>query len=274
MTNGRIVKIVSNDYTVVTAKGRITCKPKGVFRLHGEVPMVGDIVTVSDENVITKIHPRKNQLYRPFVSNVDQVVVVISVRQPNLSSYLLDKLLVIIAYENIKPIICFTKIDLLEDKQSLHAFKQYYQTIGYEVFTNENNEILQVFSDKVTVFAGQTGVGKSSLLNQLDNRLKIKTDEISLALGRGKHTTRHVELYEIGGGYVADTPGFSALDFRTMTAEDIRDNVAEFALYREKCQYRDCYHIREDKCYVKKMLAEGKILKSRYQNYLKFMEEV
>ncbi len=274
MNKGRIVKIVSDDYTIATAKERIVCKAKGIFRLQKITPMVGDLVEFSDEKVINKIYPRKNQLQRPFVSNVDQVVIVMSTNHPKLSTYLLDKLIVIIEYNRIIPVICFTKIDLLTNKTLFSNIKSYYKKIGYQVFTNENNDILKIFTNKITVFAGQTGAGKSSLLNQLDKRLQIKTDEISKALGRGKHTTRHVELYDLGGGFVADTPGFSALDLQAISKESIRDSFVEFKELRQHCQYRNCFHIHEEDCQVKKEVAVGTILKSRYQNYLKFCEEV
>ncbi len=270
MNKGRIIKVISNDYTVLSDK-KVICKPRGIFRLNKEIPMVGDIVEFSSENIITKIMPRKNQLARPFVSNVDQVVIIMSLKNPDFSSNLLDKLLVVIEFNRIKPIICFTKIDLLDQK---FIEKEYYKKIGYQVFTNEKKDIIKIFKNKVTVFTGQTGVGKSTLLNKLDQDLKLKTGEVSKTLGRGKHTTRHVELHQLGDGLVADTPGFSALSFSDMTKSDIRDNFIEFNEYRQNCQYRDCFHQNEKNCYIKKMVETEVILKRRYQNYLKFLKEV
>ncbi len=274
MNKGRIIKIVSNQYTVLTEEETVVCRIRGKFRQANITPMVGDLVIFSNELVITNILPRKNMLTRPFISNVDQAVIVISVKEPEFQDYLLDKLLVLIEYHNIKPFICFTKIDLLKEKKQFFEIKKYYQQLGYSVYTNENLAIKKIFKNNVTVLAGQTGAGKSSLLNKLDSNLKIKTDEISTALGRGKHTTRHVELYLLYGGLVADTPGFSALSFLEMQRSDIRDNFIEFQKHRDQCRYRDCFHTNEDECHIKELVQQNKILKSRYENYLKFLKEV
>ena len=146
----------------------------------------------------------------------------------------------------------------------------YYKKIGYEVYDNRNiAEIKKIFKNKITVLTGQSGAGKSTLLNKIDPKLNLKTDEISVALGRGKHTTRHVELLEIEDGLVADTPGFSSLDFIGMTNEDIRDNFIEFNLYKEGCKYRDCMHLNEDECGIK---SNPNIIKSRYDNYKNFVQ--
>ncbi len=271
---GRIIKIISNQYTVLIDEERIKCQARGKFRNQKKVPMVGDIVLVSDENMIENIEKRKTELERPFISNVDQAVVVTSVKSPNLSLHLLDKLLVIIEYNNIKPVICFTKLDLLDEIDEIKKLIKYYQSIGYQVFSNQEQKIKKIFKNKITVFTGQTGAGKSSLLNLLDQTLKINTAPISKALGRGKHTTRHVELYLLMGGLIADTPGFSALSFSKMSKSDIRDNMIEFNQYRDKCKYRDCIHLYEDGCEIKRMVEQKKILESRYQNYLKFIREV
>lgn len=272
LNKGRIVKIISNSYTVLSGNEKFECRIRGKFRNLQITPMVGDIVYFTD-NMIEKIETRKNELERPFVSNVDQAVIVISVKEPALLLNLLDKLLIIIEFNHIKPIICFTKLDLLDDLKEIKTIMKYYQTVGYLVFTNQNTDLKKVFKNKLTVFTGQTGAGKSTLLNKLGD-LKIDTSEISKALGRGKHTTRHVELYELFGGLVADTPGFSALYFKNMTASDIRDSVIEFNEYKDKCRYRDCLHQHEDGCYIKELVKNNHILASRYQNYLKFINEV
>ncbi len=273
MNKGKIVKIVSNAFTVQDLDKKSICRARGKFRNDGIVPMVGDNVVVSD-GIITEILPRKNELVRPFVSNVDQAVIVASVKSPDLSLNLLDKLIAVIEFNRIRPVICFTKLDLLDDKTEISNIMHYYKSIGYDVYTNETDEIKNIFKNKVTVFTGQTGAGKSTLLNKLEKTLNINTAEISKALGRGKHTTRHVELYDILDGLVADTPGFSALSLSEMTPSDIRDNFIEFNEYKGECKYRDCMHDREDDCEIKKLVSAGKILKSRYENYLKFISEV
>jgi len=274
---GRIIKLISNDYTVLAGNERYVCKSRGKFRNMNISPLVGDIVEFDLENkYILEINSRKNELVRPPVSNIDQAFVVTSVKDPDFSSNLLNKLLTIIEYNNITPIICFTKLDLLSDEEIDYIFKimDYYKSIGYQVFKNtEVDEIRASFKDKVSVFTGQSGAGKSTLLNALDSKLNIKTAEISYALGRGKHTTRHVELLEIEGGLVADTPGFSALHFDNMTAADIRDNFIEFNEYRDLCEYKDCMHDKENKCEIKRQVENGNILESRYEDYINFIHK-
>ncbi len=269
---GRIVKNISNDYTVLSNDKLYVCKVRGKIRNLKIKPLVGDIVTFDDKNnYILSIEDRINELRRPPISNVDQAFIITSVKEPDFSSNLLDKLIDIIEFNNIEPIICFTKLDLLDNLDSIYEYINYYKKIGYKVFLNtELNEISKVFKDKVTVFTGQSGAGKSTLLNNLDKKLNIKTSEISKALGRGKHTTRHTELLPINGGLVADTPGFSSLDFRDMTKEEIRDNMIEFNEYKDLCEYRDCMHLKEDNCEVKKQVGSN-ILNSRYENYIKFI---
>lgn len=274
IVQGKIIKQISNDYTVLIDGKTYICKPRGKFRKMNLTPLVGDEVEINDENYILDIKPRKNELTRPSISNIDEAVIITSLKEPDFSSNLLDKLLVIIEYNNIKPIIIFTKYDLLmeEEKQEINTYINYYKKIGYEVYMNDElKEISKIFKNKVSVFTGQTGAGKSTLLNNLNKKLNLKTDEISLALGRGKHTTRHTELLEVAGGLVADTPGFSAIDFKEMTNEDIRDNFVEFNEYRQNCPFNDCMHIYENGCEIRKKVEDGTILKSRYDNYLKFI---
>ena len=268
---GIIVKQISNDYTVRSHKDYI-CKAPGKFRKLNLTPMVGDHV-IFDESarVLLDILPRKNYLQRPPVANIDQVLIITSLKNPDFDSHLLDKLLVVTEWNNIIPIIVFTKSDLV-NICDYETVMNYYKSIGYKVYLNtETKEISKVFKDKVSVFAGQSGAGKSTLLNKIDKSLNLKTGEISLALNRGKHTTRHTELLELNDGYVADTPGFSALEFTDMTNSDIRDSFTEFNFYRKNCKYRDCMHDKEDNCAVKKEVELGNILKSRYENYLNFI---
>lgn len=271
---GKIIKLISNDYTVQSSGEKYICKARGKFRKLGLSPVVGDEVIFSKEDkYILEILPRKNELDRPAIANVDMAVIITSLKKPDFSSNLLDKLLVICEYNKVKPVIIFTKYDLLneEEKTEIKPIITYYQKIGYEVYINDKIEkIKTIFKNKVAVFTGQSGAGKSTLLNKLNPDLNLKTNEISLALNRGKHTTRHTELIEICDGLVADTPGFSALEFTGMDKSDIRDNFTEFNLYRDECQFRDCFHIREQKCMVKDKVADGTILKSRYENYINF----
>ena len=194
-------------------------------------------------------------------------------KEPDLDLYLLDKLLCLIEFHNIEPIICFTKLDLLEDTTSIIELKEYYQKIGYQVFDNsELQAISKIFKDKISVITGQSGAGKSTLLNLLNEELHLDTKEISKALGRGKHTTRHTELLPLLNGWCADTPGFSSLDFYDMKDSDIRDNMIEFNQYKEFCEYKDCMHKKEENCEIKRQIGEN-ILPSRYENYLKFIKK-
>ena len=271
---GKIVKQISNDYTVKVDNKLYTCKARGKFKHDGITPLVGDNALIDlDNKLLLEILPRKNELIRPSIANVDQAVIVASNKIPEFSLELLDKLLCIIEYNNIKPIIYVSKIDLLTDIEinNLNKILDYYRNIGYKVYTDIT--IKEVFKDKVTVFVGQSGAGKSTLLNKLDSKLSLITGEVSEALGRGRHTTRHVELIETLDGLIADTPGFSKMSFIGMTKEDIRDNFIEFNNYRELCRYKDCMHNKEDECEIKKQI-DNNILKTRYYNYIKFIKEV
>lgn len=274
---GKIVKLISNDYTVESNKKRYICKSRGKFRKMHIQPLVGDEVVFDDiNNYILEILPRKNQLVRPPIANIDQAVIVASVKDPDFSSNLLDKLLTIIEYNSIKPVICFTKLDLLEGNKldEINKIICYYKSIGYDVYTNiELDKFKNIFKHKVSVFTGQSGAGKSTLLNKLDKTLNLKTDQISYALGRGKHTTRHVELIPYNEGLIADTPGFSALSFMDMSKQDIRDNFIDFNKYREYCEYQDCMHDKEINCAIKKNVQDNIIMNSRYDNYIKFISE-
>ncbi|MEE3343128.1 MAG: ribosome small subunit-dependent GTPase A [Bacilli bacterium] len=275
---GTIIKNISNDYTVQSNNNIYICKARGKFKKDKIVPKVGDKVTFDEKNnYILKIHKRKNSLIRPNVANVDQALVVTSVKQPNLDTNLLDKLLTIISYNNIEPIICFTKLDLLSSNEleEINKYIDYYKKIGYTVVTNTKKENFKnIFDNKITVLTGQSGAGKSSLLNFLNPNLKLKTNEISKALNRGKHTTRHTELYYLLNGYIVDTPGFSNVDFHNMEKTAIRDNMKEMFDNLHNCKYRDCMHIKEEGCAVKKLLEDNNIMPSRYNNYKQFIESI
>ncbi len=273
---GRIIKNISNDYVVKIDNELYTCKPRGKFRISNLTPLVGDIVEIdNNNNYIIDIKKRKNSLIRPSVSNIDKAIIVTSVK-PKLDTNLLDKLLVLTMYNNIEPVICFTKLDLLnlEELKEINNVINYYDSIGYVTVKNtEIDKIKSILKNNLSVFVGQSGAGKSSLLNKLDSKLELKTNEISKALGRGKHTTRHVELFEVCEGLVVDTPGFSSLDLSSLSNMDIRDNMKEMFDNLDKCKYRDCMHYKEDGCYVKSLVDDNVILKSRYDNYISFLRK-
>lgn len=273
---GRIIKNISNDYVVKVDNKLYTCKPRGKFRISNLTPLVGDIVEIdNNNNYIIDIKKRKNSLIRPSVSNIDKSIIVTSVK-PKLDTNLLDKLLVLTMYNNIEPVICFTKLDLLnlEELKEINSIINYYESIGYVTVKNTQiDKIKSILKNNLSVFVGQSGAGKSSLLNKLDSKLELKTNEISKALGRGKHTTRHVELFEVCEGLVVDTPGFSSLDLSSLSNMDIRDNMKEMFDNLDKCKYRDCMHYKEDGCYVKSLVDDNVILKSRYDNYISFLRK-
>ena len=266
---GLICKILSDKCYVKINEEVIICGFRGKMRGDKLLPLVGDRVIIDKEKkVIEKILPRKNTIRRPAVSNITQGLIVASLKNPDLDTNLIDKILVELEFNSIKPVICFTKYDLLdkEEYENISYIIDYYKKIYPVYFNSDIDEIKKIFKNNITVFIGQSGAGKSTLLNKLDSNLKLKTGEISMALGRGKHTTRHVEIIEILDGLLLDTPGFSALEFPNMMQNEIRDSFKEFAYY--PCVYRDCMHIKEDNCNVKKAVKEGRISNFRYQNYL------
>lgn len=274
---GQVIGNISDLYKVKYDDGYILCKARGKFKKDNLKILVGDKVIFDlDKKVITELLPRKNELIRPPICNLDQVLIVMSVKEPKFDSYLLDKMINVIEHNNINILICFTKLDLLkeEEKKMVNTYMNYYHKIGYTVIDNTNiKKIHDLLKNKITSVTGQSGVGKSSLINKLDSNLNLKTNSISYALGRGKHTTKHVELIEINDALIADTPGFSSLAFNNMSKEDIRDSMIEFSLYKDKCKYRDCFHLQEDDCHIKQLVSKGVILQSRYDNYKKFIQE-
>ena len=286
MAQGQIRKALSGYYYVEQDGELIQCRGRGVFRNRGESPLVGDIVDFTKEGesdgYVMKIHPRKNELVRPPIANIDQAILVFSVKEPAFNTILLDRFLVVLESFQIKPIICLTKMDLLTD-EGLAAIQPYiedYKNIGYEVITTYKDDtalldrIQPMLEGKMTVLAGQSGVGKSTLLNTLIPALNLKTGIISQSLGRGKHTTRHVELIEVCGGLLADTPGFSSFDFDTIEKEELTACFPEFLRISEGCKFRGCLHIKEPKCAVKSALETGEIKDYRYEHYEQFLQEI
>lgn len=285
MANGRIIKALSGFY-YVEAMGKVyQCKGRGVFRKKNITPLVGDIVTfdISGENegYILEIQPRKNELLRPPVANIDQAIIVNSAIKPTFNTTLLDRFLVLVEAEGIKPVIFFTKLDLVkQEKDQFLAYKKDYQQIGYDVEMlsvknmEETSVLERYFKDKITVIAGQSGVGKTTLLNVIDPSLSLKTGKISTSLGRGKHTTRHVELIPLLGGLVADTPGFSSLEFQDIPLLELADCFPEMKKRKNDCKFRGCMHVKEPKCAVKQAVEAEEIPKYRYDNYVRFYEEI
>lgn len=271
---GQIIKIVSDLHFVSFEDQIYPCKCRGIFRKEHITPLVGDYVLFSkDKKLIEKIYPRKNEFKRPKVSNIDQAFLITSLVNPNFSLNLLDKLITLMELHKVEPIICITKEDLATHKDLTIINEQlnYYRNIGYKVVSNQDlDTIKELISNKTSVFTGQTGAGKSTLLNKLNPDWNLETGEISLALGRGRHTTRVVEMFSLFGGKVMDTPGFSALDFLGYTKEEIRDSFVEFKKY--PCPFKDCMHTKEKECLVKQAVLDNNILETRYTNYLNFIE--
>ncbi|MDP4082990.1 MAG: ribosome small subunit-dependent GTPase A [Bacillota bacterium] len=286
MPEGKIVKALSGFYYVFHDRKMIQCRGRGVFRKNKVTPLVGDEVVFQAENeqegYILEIKERKNELVRPPIANVDQAILVFSAVEPDFSTVLLDRFLVLVEFNHIEPIICITKMDLLtlEQQKVIHQYAQEYKKAGYQVIlTSSENEtgmeqLYPLLENRISVFAGQSGVGKSSLVNALRPDLSLKTNNISSHLGRGKHTTRHVELIEVGNGLLADTPGFSSLEFTNIEAEDLNNCFPELAMQSESCKFRGCLHLKEPKCAVKSAVEAGEIPSYRYEHYLEFLTEI
>lgn len=286
MPEGKIMKALSGFYYVIHDGTVTQCRGRGIFRLNKITPLVGDDVVFQSENetegYVLEVKERRNELLRPPIANVDQAILVFSSVEPTFSTTLLDRFLVLVEYNRIKPIICITKMDLVTEKEreSIEVFAANYATAGYEVLLTSSEteagveQLLPHLDGKISVFAGQSGVGKSSLLNALRPDLELKTNDISSHLGRGKHTTRHVELLKVANGLVADTPGFSSLDFTEIEAEELTSCFPEMQIASEKCKYRGCLHLKEPKCAVKSSVDDGTIPQYRYDHYLNFMQEI
>lgn len=273
MIEAFITRIVSNKYTVFYDGEFHDATAMGKLRL-GDKPIVGDRVhveTLEGRLVIQKTLPRRNKLIRPHVANIDQVMIVMSAKEPEFSYTLVDRLIFLISYANIRPMIVVSKADLLSAQESQDIVNE-YRGSDYEVLLTGIDTPTQVVEDvlanKLTVLAGQSGVGKSSLLNRIDKDLLLNTQEISKALGRGKHTTRHNQLYQIAGGWIADTPGFSSLSFAEIEPILLSQRVPDFAPYVGECRYNDCLHVHEPGCKIKEQMEAGALSSRRYQNYL------
>lgn len=281
MKKGRIIKLIGGLYTVIDESGQKSIlKPLGIFRYKHLSLKVGDFV-LFDQDSIYELLPRINEMDRPTIANIDQALVITSCKHPDFSSILLDKFLSLIEFNHIQPIIIITKVDLLtkEERTALEEilsyYQKYYPVIYFSTKTGEGKQaILEVVDQKVNVLTGQTGAGKSSLFNSIDPTLNLATDEISEALGRGKHTTRHVELIPFSGGWIADTPGFSKLEFLGLEDYQLKDCYPDFFEVSSNCRFKGCMHVNEPGCLVKNLVETGQIPQSRYSNYLKLIDEI
>lgn len=288
MPVGQIVKAISGFYYVRTPEGeQVQCRARGVFKFEKKklTPLVGDYVefeqTGLDEGVVTSVQPRQTELLRPPIANVDQAVVVCSLREPAFQQMPVDRFLVHGEREGLQIIICLTKRDLLNDEQEIERIRAIYAPAGYPIIATSIKtqqgiaELKTYLTEHISVFAGQSGVGKSSLLNQILPAGNLQTGAVSQKLGRGRHTTRQVELIPLAsGGHVADTPGFSQLTFKGFEPEDLSDCFPEYRERADQCRFRGCLHQNEPGCAVKEAVEEGQIHPDRYQNYLQFLSEI
>ncbi len=289
--NGRIIKSQAGAYDVYDLESECVypCKPRGILRKQQIQPKVGDFVNYEKADsagtqygVINSVAPRTNDIVRPQVANVDQGIIVISAAEPSFSFYILNKFSALLENQSINPLVLVTKTDLLS-KEELITLKDklnYYENMGYPVIfasdkvSDSYKELTRYLKGKLSVVMGQTGAGKSTALNNLDETLSLETNEISKKLGRGKHTTRTVSVYKIGGGFIADTPGFSSLELNFEDESELAQSFIDFFELSQGCKFRGCLHVNEPKCAVKEALKNGDVLPERYEDYLQFYEEV
>ena len=284
MTNGKIIKGIGGFYYVDTGNEIYECKARGNFRKQGISPLVGDNVEISvndnAENTIDTIYPRKNELIRPPLANLDQLFIVSSLVEPKINTVIIDNLTAIAEYKKIEPIIVITKTDL---DASAEKYRQIYESAGFNVVICNNTtgeggeEIRKLLNNKCSAFTGNTGVGKSTLLNNIFPDLELKTGEISKKLGRGKHTTRHCELFKTDNGYIADTPGFSSLEFKQIEKilkDDLPYCFREFEEYIGYCKFSTCTHTNDKGCAIIDAVNDGKISKTRHESYISMYNEV
>ena len=279
---GRIVRSLSGFYDVQTGDCLVTCRARGILRKEGNSPLTGDLVEITVERgkgMVEKILPRKNKFIRPAVANIDTLVVFAANVNPVTEPYLIDRVAAIAGDQNVQVVLCVNKCDL----DPALDLVRIYEHAGFTVIctsaeTGEGvDQLRQAISRKLVAFTGNSGVGKSSILNRLAPELNLATGEVSEKLGRGRHTTRHVELYYLGEDtYVADTPGFSSFDTDQMDVilkENLQYAFPDFGVYIGKCRFDDCSHRKEPDCAVRAALEAGEIEKSRYDSYLKLYEK-
>ena len=276
-TQGLIIKAISGAFYVQTEDAILPCKARGIFRKRGIAPLAGDYVRIEDDNIV-EILPRKNELVRPKAANIDLALMTVATTEPSPNTFVLDKMLAVCEVKKIEPVIVMTKNDLKTDD----AFVDIYQKAGFNVIVtgediHNEQQILSLMQGKVSIFIGNTGVGKSTLLNRLFPDLDLRTGAISNKLGRGRHTTRQVELYPIpGGGYVADSPGFSTVEleqYEPIRKEQLQYCFREFAPFLDKCRFADCSHRKEPGCAGLQAIEQGLVSESRHESYMMLYEE-
>ena len=286
MIEGRIIKGIGGFYYVDTDNGLYECRARGIFRKNKITPLVGDFVKISvvdEENkkgVVEEIAERETDLVRPPIANLNKALIVFAVKNPTPHLSLLDRFIVLAERENLEIVIILTKIDL-DDDNTFEKIKNIYEPCGYKVIGVSNLEnknidkVKEELKDNTVVFAGPSGVGKSSLLNQIDSNFQLKTGDVSDKIKRGKHTTRHAELFELKfGGMVADTPGFSSLTLDDIEDIDLKDYFIEFEDY-DDCKFGSrCIHQNEPNCAVKEAVENGEIPKERYESYIQLLNEI
>ena len=282
--DGIIIKGIGGFYYVEAADGIIyECKARGVFRKEKITPLTGDKVEISvdenNKNSIDKIYERRNMFKRPPIANVDKLVIVSSVCDPRPNLLIIDRLTAVAVYKNVEPIIVFTKNDL----QSADEYIEIYKNAGFKTFAVSNEtgegigEVKAVIENGVCVFTGNSGVGKSSLINRMYPDFALETGEISKKLGRGRHTTRHVELLKINNGYIADTPGFSSLDFETndlIKKDELAFCFPDFSDYIDLCKFSTCAHVNDKGCRLIEAVNNGDVMRSRHESYVTMYNEV
>jgi len=284
---GKIIKGIAGFYYVHTPEERVyECKAKGIFRNKKIKPLVGDNVDISIDDqpdgkgIIVDILPRNNELLRPAVANVDQALIIFAAAEPKPNLNLLDRFLIMMQNQNVNTIVCFNKVDIVSDKE-ISLLEETYRRCGYEVvFTSTMQEdsvanIYNLLRDKTTVLAGPSGVGKSTIINMICPEANMDTGSVSEKIKRGKHTTRHSELFHVEGGtYIMDTPGFSSLYINEIDKNNLKDFFTEFNEFENECRFSGCMHLNEPGCAVKNALEQGKISKIRYRNYVDLFEEL
>lgn len=282
--DGIIIKGIGGFYYVEAADGIIyECKARGVFRKEKITPLAGDKVEISvdenNKNSIDKIYERRNMFKRPPIANVDKLVIVSSVCDPRPNLLIIDRLTAVAVYKNVEPIIVFTKNDL----QSADEYIEIYKNAGFKTFAVSNEtgegigEVKAVIENGVCVFTGNSGVGKSSLINRMYPDFALETGEISKKLGRGRHTTRHVELLKINNGYIADTPGFSSLDFETndlIKKDELAFCFPDFSDFIDLCKFSTCAHVNDKGCRLIEAVNNGDVMRSRHESYVTMYNEV
>ena len=287
MINGKIIKGIGGFYYVDTENGLYECRARGIFRKNKITPLVGDRVSISvvdEENkkgVVEEIEKRDTELVRPPIANVDKALIVFAIKNPSPNLSLLDRFIVLAEKENLEIVIVFTKVDLDTDGELLGELKDIYEVSGYKVISVSNklklniDKIKEELKENTVVFAGPSGVGKSSLLNEVDKNFELKTGEVSDKIKRGKHTTRHAELLKLEcGGMVADTPGFSSLTLDDTDESELKEYFIEFDKY-DDCRFGSrCIHENEPSCAVKEAVENGEISKKRYESYIQLLNEI